>query len=283
MRYPGCVIRYWASTVFAVLTLGVGHSRGFGAPAARGPAIAAEGLDFAGDAVCGAGTFSDDGVCVSWEFNEEGILALTEASRSHIENSGQRKTYDQIGKQPDRPENYDLYVYPVPPGLPGGQYVISGYDLDRPDPLQRRGRGLTHVGHGGVDVPGKRGTPIRLVRLEGQQGEASLLYSGPLFGLSVVTLHTVLEGAETRQYMVLHGHLDGAAPLALGSPLADGVVLGAMGDSGSPNLVHLHLEIRRFRAGVAPEQVLKTSGAYALVQDHQSVVCDPRNLLPLRP
>jgi murein DD-endopeptidase MepM/ murein hydrolase activator NlpD len=281
------MLRYWASSVFSVLILGMGYSTGSGAPAPQGQLAPAPGLDFAGEAVCGAGTFSDDGVCVAWEFNEEGILVLTEASRSHIENSGQRKTYDQIGRQPDRPESYDLYAYPVPPALPagspGGQYVISGYDLDRPDPLQRRGRGLTHVGHGGVDIPGRRGTPVRLVRLEGQQGEASLLYTGPLFGLSVVTLHTVLEGAETRQYMMLHGHLDGAAPLALGSPLADGVVLGNMGDSGSPNLVHLHLEVRRFRAGVVPEQVIKGSGAYALVQDHQSVVCDPRNLLLLRP
>jgi murein DD-endopeptidase MepM/ murein hydrolase activator NlpD len=281
------MVRYWASSVFCVLILGFGYSTGAFGAVAKGQPLGAPGLDFASDAVCGAGTFSDDGVCVSWEFNEEGILALTEASRSHVENSGQRKIYDQIGRQPDRPENYDLYSYPVPPGLPagspGGQYVISGYDLDRPDPLQRRGRGLTHVGHGGVDIPGRRGTPVRLVRLEGQQGEASLLYSGPLFGLSVVTLHTVLEGAETRQYMMLHGHLDGAARLALGSPLADGVVLGNMGDSGSPNLVHLHLEIRRFRAGVVPEQVIKASGAYALVQDHQSVVCDPRNLLLLQP
>ena len=40
----------------------------------------------------------------------------------------------------------DAYVYPIAPGLANGHSVLSGYDLDRPDPQQRRGRKLRAVG-----------------------------------------------------------------------------------------------------------------------------------------
>ena len=56
------------------------------------------------------------------------------------------------------------------------------------------------------------------------------------------------------------------------------LVLGYVGDTASEGFVHLHLELRRARDGIdvralAPERLL-------LPQN--SVVCDPRNVLPLR-
>jgi hypothetical protein len=55
-----------------------------------------------------------------------------------------------------------------------------------------------------------------------------------------------------------------------------GELVGLVGDSDSPNLVHLHLEARRVRDGVdarslGPDTILS-----------RTTVTDPRNVLPLR-
>lgn len=181
---------------------------------------------------------------------------------------------------PERPADYDAYRYPIPPGLAGGRLVVSGYDLDRPDPQQRRGRTLSHVGHG--SGPARRqtkGTPVKLVSLEHQEGEAEVLYAGRLFGTTVVTRHTLREGGRLRDYLVLFGHLDAiASGIAPGTTVKDGDVVGAVGDTGSPELVHLHLEVRRVREGV---DVAKVPAGAALLGESVSTVSDPRNVLPL--
>ena len=200
----------------------------------------------------------------------------------HRVRSGRWQVYDDIPRRPDRPQDYDAYRYPVPPGLPGGHSVISGYDLDLPDALQRRGRTIHAVGHGGVDLPQTRGTTAHLVALEHQQGDADVLFVGALFGTTVVTRQTVREAGHLRDYVVLYGHLDGVAPgVGPGSVLKEGDAVGFVGDTGSPELVHLHWEARRVRDGVDPVAQAKV-GAYQLLADEVSVVCDPRNVLPLR-
>ncbi|MCU0690620.1 MAG: M23 family metallopeptidase [Polyangiaceae bacterium] len=157
--------------------------------------------------------------------------------------------------------------------------MVSGYDLDRPDPEQRRGLGLSAVGHGGIDLQHKRGTEVRLVPLEHQRGDAVVVFVGELFGKSVVTLHTLLEGRRERSYVVIYGHLDGSNPgLAPGAPAPQGTLLGLVGDSGSEGRVHLHLEVRQVRDGVDPS-TLRTP---ALAQPTVSIPCDPRNVLQLR-
>ncbi len=233
-----------------------------------------------GDAECPEDTVPDDGVCVHLaEMVDDGPLA-PELANTHRERSGRVRTYDQIPKLPDRPADYDAYRYPVPPGLPGGRAVVSGYDLDRPDDRQRRGRTLSHVGHGGVDLPQAKGTPVALVALEHQEGKAEVLYTGPLFGTTVVTRHTIREGGRLRDYLVLFGHLDAiAAGVAPGAMLDDGALVGTVGDSGSPELVHLHLEIRRVRDDV---DVNRVPAGSRLLSETVSVVSDPRNLLPLK-
>jgi murein DD-endopeptidase MepM/ murein hydrolase activator NlpD len=232
---------------------------------------------------CPAGTLPDGEVCVHIPGEDDDGALAPSAANLHRERSGRWAQYEQIPRRPDRSADYDAYRYPVPPGLPGGRTVVSGYDLDRPDEQQRRGRRLRAVGHGGVDLPQAKGTPVKLVPLEHQKSEAEVVYAGPLFGTSVVTLHTLREAGRFRDYVVLFGHLDAVAPgVGTGTLLRDGDVLGFVGDTGSPELVHLHLEVRRIRDGVDVKKAVATGGAGRIVADDVSVVCDPRNVLPLK-
>jgi murein DD-endopeptidase MepM/ murein hydrolase activator NlpD len=276
------VQRLAAASLFAsaVATLGAGASPA--RPLRIGWADAAPvGLRAISEARCGEGMLPDGDACVHLPEpdGEEDRIDVAVSPNAHRERSGRWSIYDQIPRRPDRPKDYDAYRYPIPPGLPGGHAVLSGYDLDLPDPVQRRGRKIHAVGHGGLDLPQQKGTPITLVALEHQQGDADVVYAGSLFGVTVVTRHTLREGGQLRDYLLLYGHLDSLAPgLARGAHLKDGDVLGTVGDTGSPELVHLHLEARRVREGV---DVMKKIGAQLLESD-VSVVCDPRNVLPLR-
>ncbi len=229
---------------------------------------------------CPAGTFPDGEACVHLPTADDESLDAPVAENAHRDRSGRWAIYDQIPRRPERPADYDAYRYPIPPGLPGGHFVVSGYDLDRPDETQRRGARIHAVGHGGVDLPQKKGTPVTLVALEHQEGDAEVLFTGPLFGTTVLTRHTVREAGQLRDYLVLFGHLDAVAPgLTAGAHVKEGDLLGYVGDTGSPELVHLHLEVRRVRDGVDP----RSAGVGgALLDGHVSIVCDPRNVLPLQ-
>lgn len=203
--------------------------------------------------------------------------ALAEQRAAHHDREGHLRVYDQIPRRPERPADYRKYQLPVPP-LPQQSFVTSGYDLDLPDDEQRRGAELKAVGHGGIDLAQKRGTPVALVPLEHQVGDADVLFVGKLFGNSVVTHHSVREGSSLRDYLVIHGHLEKpASGLTRGSTLAAGGIVGYVGDSGSPGVVHLHLEVRRAREGV----VLSALGPGELSRNSKTVACDPRNVLPL--
>jgi murein DD-endopeptidase MepM/ murein hydrolase activator NlpD len=106
-----------------------------------------------------------------------------------------------------------------------------------------------------------------------------VLYAGPLYGQTVVTRHVVREGGVAHDYLLLFGHLDQVGDdVRRGRRMHDGASVGFVGNSGSPALVHLHLEARRVRDGVD----VWTLGADALHAREYSVVSDPRNLLPLR-
>ncbi len=240
-----------------------------------------DGLAAAG---CPPGTLPDGNACVRLPGDDDGEgPGAPELPNAHRERGGRWAPYAQIPRRPERPLGYDLYTYPIPPGLPGGHHVVSGYDLDRPDAEQRRGRTLRAVGHGGVDLPQARGTPVKLVALEHQKGDGDILYTGPLFGTTVVTRHTLREAGQLRDYVVLYGHLDAVAPgLASGTAIKDGALVGFVGDTGSPELVHLHLETRRVREGVDIAARVARSGGAEVLADDATVVCDPRNVLPLR-
>ncbi len=272
-----------ALLAFAIATLGaagrpsarVAHERARAGEPSSAPGWSASS--------CGAGTLPDGDVCVhiaSLEDDDDPDALVS--TNAHHERSGRWAIYDQIPRRPDRPADYDAYRYPVPPGIAGGHSVVSGYDLDRPDESQRRGRKLHAVGHGGVDLPQAKGSPITLVALEHQQGDADVVYVGPFFGNTVITRHTLREAGRLRDYLVLFGHLDApAAGVVAGGTLKNGDLVGTVGDTGSPELVHLHLEVRRVRDGV---DVGKRAhlGPAQLLENDVSVVCDPRNVLPLQ-
>ncbi|MBK8216691.1 MAG: M23 family metallopeptidase [Myxococcales bacterium] len=272
--------RAWLVAAAALLVLASG---GYGrAHTGRTPPRAPEASEGAPEASpCPQGTLPDEGACVRAEALDTSEGAEKEAApNGHHDRSGRWAIYEQIPKLPERPAAYEAYRYPVQPGLPGGKYVVSGYDLDQPDERQRRGRTLSHVGHGGLDLPQTKGAPVVLVALEHQQGDAEVLFTGRLFGTTVITRHTVREGGRTREYLVLFGHLDSIAPsVSPGVRLPEGAPVGGVGDTGSPQLVHLHLEVRRVREGV---DLTKIAGGGALIAESVSVVCDPRNVLPLQ-
>lgn len=232
---------------------------------------------------CPAGTLPDGDACVHLPRAGGDDGPDTPASQNaHHDKLGRWVVYDQIPRRPDRPADYDAYRYPIPPGMAGGHYVISGYDLDKPDDRQRRGATLSHVGHGGVDLPQRKGEPILMLELEHQEGDAEVLFSGALFGTTVITRHTLREGGQLRDYLLLFGHLDAPADgLAVGNAIPSGALVGYVGDTGSPELVHLHLEARRVREGIDLRK-FGNGGGGALIQNEVSIVCDPRNVLPLK-
>ncbi len=248
-------------------------------PAAVAPAASNDGPAPLVDETCPNGTAPDGNACVHLLATDDGAIAEAHTN-THRERSGRWATYEQIARLPDRPVDYDAYRYPIPPGLAGGHYVVSGYDLDLPDDKQRRGATLKHVGHGAVDLPQTKGTPVQMIALEHQEGDAEVLYAGGLFGTTILTRHTLREGGQTRDYVMLLGHLDAIAPgVTPGSTIREGQIVGAVGDTGSPSLVHLHLEIRRVREGV---NLAKVPAGAPMIADNVTVVSDPRNVLPMR-
>ena len=231
------------------------------------------------EAPCPRGTLPDANVCIPVPDPDARGQALIEAQNEHHDRSGRLRVYDQIPRSPERPKDFRKYRLPIPAPADHA-FVGSGYDLDRPDAEQRRGAELSAVGHGGVDLAQARGTEVRLVNLENQVGDAVVLEAGHLFGNSVVTLHTLREARALREYLVIYGHLESAAPgLVHGQALKAGALLGFVGDSDSPGIVHLHLEVRRAREGVDAGQLPLGQ----VNQNAKTVACDPRNVLELLP
>ena len=102
--------------------------------AAAGAAAAAAGTGSAPGAVadpavvqaeaCPAGMFLDDGACVqlpqdeSWGEDPVGAPEGEARWNGHFDRRGQWQPYEQIPRRPDRPADYDAYVYPIEAGLP---------------------------------------------------------------------------------------------------------------------------------------------------------------------
>ena len=233
-------------------------------------------------ALCGPRTIPDGEACVPLPapgapIEERGELRA--AKGAHPSAQSRAEIYDQIPRLPERPADHEAYLYPIgsaeaPPRL------LSGYDLDRPAPEQRQGAAFHETGHGGLDLAGNRGDPVRLIALEHQEGNVEVAFVGELFGITVVTSHMLQEAGRLRQYVVLHGHLDRPGPgIVPGAKVAPGDTIGFVGDSGSPGIVHLHLEVRQVREGVN----LAAIELGRLADNATSVPCDPRNVLPLAP
>jgi murein DD-endopeptidase MepM/ murein hydrolase activator NlpD len=258
---------------------------------ARGPATGSAadpgcaGVSYQGRCLppprCGRDALDLDGLCVPTaamgEAADDALPAARETN-AHVDRAGRRVVYEHLPRRPELPADYNRYRYPVPPW--GAQAVSSGYDLDRPDELQRRGESMNAVGHGGVDLPQERGTPVRAVALRGEAGEPEVVFVGELFGHTVVLRHVVREGGAAQTFLAIHAHLESAAPgLRPGMAAPPGTTLGFVGDSGALGVVHLHYEVRWVRAGVDP---LRVEPPQRLVQQDVSIPCDPRNVLPFQ-
>ncbi len=226
-------------------------------------------------AVCPSGTVPDGEVCVRLPDPDLGGDPFVVGQGAHFDKKGTYQVYDQIPRRPDWPADYSVYRYPIAVRGPVG----SGYDLDLPDADQRRGRHLSHVGHGGIDLSAPRGAEIRRVRSDHQEGDSEVVYVGRLFGTTVVTRDTLRETGVLREYLVLYGHLESVAPgLAPGQMIPEDGLVGYVGDSGSEGIVHLHLEFRQVREGIDLTKVPPAK----LVANEVSIVCDPRNILAVR-
>jgi len=225
-------------------------------------------------AVCPPGTLPDARVCipVPERMYSGGPENVAQASYQAIRGGGLR-AYQHIPRRPDRPSDWAAYDLPLS-GVPA---VVSSYDLDLPSEQQRVGP--SGIGHGGVDLAAPRGTPVRLIALTHQEGDAEVVHVGTLFGTSVATLHALREAGRIRNYVVVFGHLETAAPgFTPGRSLPAGSPIGLVGDSGSPGKVHLHLEVRQVREGVDARAL---HGA-ELVDEARTIACDPRNVLAIR-
>lgn len=250
------------------------------ASAAKGSKTGPSGVEGLA-ALCGPRTIPEGSTCVPLPALgtelEPAAEPLVPQENAHptLEAGRGLQVYDHIPRRPDRAADPAAYQYPI--GVPGEPlHFLSGYDLDRPGSEQRRT--ASAVGHGGVDIAAERREEVKVAVLEHQEDQAEIAFVGDLFGITVVTSHAVREADRMRQYAVIYGHLDHARDgLSPGDRLDPGEVIGFAGDSGSPGIVHLHLEIRQVRDGVSlPSIELKT-----LVNNAVSIPCDPRNVLAL--
>jgi murein DD-endopeptidase MepM/ murein hydrolase activator NlpD len=102
--------------------------------------------------------------------------------------------------------------------------------------------------HAGIDLGGKRGTPIYAVE-KGVIDRTKLQSNG--------ALQIVMKGASGSKYY--YGHMDKVL-VSGGQKVRAGEVIGLMGDTGSPGAVHLHFEY--WRSGresdpVNPERLIE--------------------------
>jgi len=102
--------------------------------------------------------------------------------------------------------------------------------------------------HRGLDLGGKRGTPIYAVE-DGRIDRTKRQSNG--------SLQIVLQGRSGSKYY--YGHMDRVL-IKSGQRVSAGEVIGTMGDTGSPGAVHLHFEFWRSggeSAAVDPEPLVR--------------------------
>jgi hypothetical protein len=124
----------------------------------------------------------------------------------------------------------------------------------------------------GIGLAADPGMPVAALALDGQEGPARVAYEGPLWGPTVITLHTVRERGAAYQYVVALARLGSTKPRAVGDDVAAGAELGKTGGS------ELIVETRLLRPGIDPRPL----SAAALLSDASSVPTDPRNVLMLK-
>lgn len=225
------------------------------------PPAAARGVDGL-PALCGPGTLPEGPVCV--RIPVEGAPAAT--SLPTVNDVGRSGTAgERVPRRPDRPEDAARYRYPVGPGERAPK-VLSSFEGER--------------GGRGVEIAATPGEKVTLVALEGQEGQAEVVFAGDRDGaLAVATRHEVRTGGEVRSYLLIHGGLERLEQgVAEGARLDAGAALGHAPIVNGGHLITIGLEARQVRGGAT----LGIVDEKRLVDSSVSVPIDLRNVLPLR-
>jgi len=251
-----------AAASVAVLTALGSLDRGPKAPPlpVAAPA-AAQGVDGL-PALCGPGTLPEGPVCV--RVPVEGAAVAPARPVNTMGRSG--TTGDGVPRRPDRPEEASRYRYPVGKAERAPR-VIGAFAGEH--------------GGGPIELAVTPGEKVTLVALEGQEGQAEVVFAGERGGdLVVATRHDVREGPELRSYLLIHSALERLEQgIAEGVHLEPGAALGhaAVVVAGG-HLVTITLEARQVRSGAT----LGTMDDKRLADSAVSVPIDLRNVLPLR-
>jgi hypothetical protein len=144
----------------------------------------------------------------------------------------------------------------------------------------------------GVRLAVRPGAKVVLLALDHQAGPAEVIFSGDLFGRTVVTSHVVEDGPRKRTFLLFHGGLDHAAPGAVqGAKLEAGAELGAARSEAGGGLIDVYLEARELREGAKldtshpegrPGAPFDAADPKRLTDPSVGVPTDVRNVLPLR-
>jgi hypothetical protein len=212
----------------------------------------------------------EGGSCVPLPGIDEPLERRTPTQRGRSPRGG---VYEILPRRPDRPA--DPYALRWPLDGEPSFYAEPGDDRD------------AALSPASVELAAERGARVISLGLLGQEGKATVVGVGRLFGTTVVTSHTVRESGRLRRYLVVHGRLDGLGPsIEVGRELAEGDVVGFVGDTGSPGYVHLYLDTRQVREALDAEGAegvdLGPLDLARLVEPSVSIAIDPRNVLPTR-
>jgi hypothetical protein len=203
--------------------------------------------------VCAPGTLPDGNQCVP--------VPIAAGSEDRPAAGERVRALDHIPRRPDRPADFKRYRYPLTPRL-----------------VEPETAGTDETAVTSIALHAQPGSDVRAIALTGQEGDATVLFTGALQGTSVVTHHRVREAGTLRDYFVIIGALESVAPgVKKGAPLPVNQPLGALparGENGEPSLF---LAVRRLRSGYD----LASLESENLLTSQRAISCDPRNVLAL--
>lgn len=260
----------WAAVGAAVLaalsTLSPGGaprtvSRSVSAPAPSADALVAH---------CDGRALREDEVCVPLPAPDRPVVESDPAAS--------RRDTALLPRRPERPAAFGAYRYPA--GRAGAPTLVSPVASAVELELSPAELGKVARDPLALALRSPATEPVRALRLEGQEGEADVVFVGELHGSTVVTRHLVRESSGTRSYLVLVEHLASVAEeLRAGDVVDEGHELGLPSRVGQSGLVVL--EVRMVRPGTPLDRELPLTTPTRLESESQSIRTDARNVLPL--
>jgi hypothetical protein len=214
-------------------------------------------------APCGARTIPEGAMCLRLPSGDH------EPSK-RLPTRPREPEIERIPRRPDRPSDPSVFVFPVGAPTDPSPVVLGGFpDIASPGSPYPMGEG--------IELAAPRGSDVRNVTLEAQDGPSEVVFVGELYGPTLALAHHVREGDRTRSYLTIIGYLGRiASSVAVGTKLEPNAVIGAASDGGATG--HIYLEARLVRegallAGLTPKKLNDAA---------LSVPCDVRNVLPKR-